>query len=310
MSGVNGILLVDKPVGMTSADVIRSLKKILAKKTKIGHLGTLDPFASGLLPVCIGSGTKIAQFLMAEKKGYTGTIRLGVQTDTQDVTGTVSRTAPVPEYSPDVLRELEHRFCGDILQTPPMYSAIKKNGVPLYKLAHQGLVVERQPRPAVIHHLSLEVQGQHTLGFSVSCSKGTYVRTLAADLGTALGCGGHLLSLKRTAFGPFGLADSLPLTTVLEGPERLKADLLSPSEALSHYRTIEVSPAVASSLHRGQQAPLRDMPPASAPHERIQLVTPDGTLVAVAQHHPAGWRLARVVQALQCENSVLESPPA
>ena len=295
MSGVNGILLVDKPVGMTSADVIHSLKKVLAKKTKVGHLGTLDPFASGVLPVCIGTGTKIAQFLMAEKKAYTGTIRLGIQTDTQDGTGTVSRTAPVPDYGPDVLRELECRFCGDILQTPPMYSAVKKNGVPLYKLARQGLVVDRQPRLAVIHRLSLEAQDRHTLGFSLICSKGTYVRTLAADLGADLGCGAHLLSLRRTAFGPFGLADSLPLTTILEGPDRLKADLLSPSQALGHYRTIEISPAVASSLRHGQQAPLRELPPASAPHELLQLVTPDGTLVALAQHHPPRWRLARVL---------------
>lgn len=295
MSRVNGILLVDKPVGMTSADVIRSLKKVLAKKTKIGHLGTLDPFASGVLPVCVGTGTKIAQFLMAENKAYTGTIRLGIQTDTQDGTGTISHTAPVPSYGPAVLRDLERRFCGNIVQTPPMYSAIKKNGVPLYKLARQGLVIERQPRPAVIYSLSLEARDPDLLGFSVRCSKGTYVRTLAADLGVALGCGAHLLSLRRTAFGPFGLADSLPLVTVLEGQDRLKAGLLSLSQALGHYRRIEISSAVASSLRHGQQSPLRELPPASAPHEIIQLVTPDGTLVALAQHSPPRWCLARVL---------------
>ncbi len=295
MSGVNGILLVDKPVGMTSADVIRSLKKILLKKTKIGHLGTLDPFASGVLPACIGTGTKIARFLMAENKVYTGTLRLGVQTDTQDGTGTISRTAPVPNYDRDVLRDLERRFCGDIVQIPPMYSAIKKNGVPLYKLARQGLVIERQPRPAVIHSLSLEARDRDTLGFSVSCSKGTYVRTLAADLGTALGCGAHLLSLRRTAFGLFRLANSLPLAVVLGEPERLKSALLSLSQALGHYRRLEVSQAVASSLRHGQQDPLRELPPASTPHEIIRLVTPDETLVALAQYHPPHWRLARVL---------------
>lgn len=295
MSGVNGILLVDKPVGMTSADVIRSLKKVLDKKTKIGHLGTLDPFASGMLPVCIGTGTKIAQFLMAENKTYSGTIRLGIQTDTQDVTGTISHTAPVPSYGPDVLRDLERRFCGNIVQTPPMYSAIKKNGVPLYKLARQGLVIERQPRPAVIHSLSLEARDPAILGFSVSCSKGTYVRTLAADLGAALGCGAHLLSLRRTAFGPFGLEDSLPLAVVSEGPSRLKDSLLSLSQALAHYRRVEISPRAVTSLRHGQQAPLRELPPASAPHEIIQLVALDGSVVALAQHHPTGWRLARVL---------------
>ena len=295
MSGVNGLLLVDKPVGMTSADVIRRLKKVLDKKAKIGHLGTLDPFASGVLPVCIGTGTKIAQFLMAENKAYSGTIRLGVQTDTQDVTGTISQTAPVPSYSPEVLRELERRFYGDIVQTPPMYSAIKQNGVPLYKLARRGLVVARQPRPAVIHRLSLEAQAPDTLGFSVSCSKGTYVRTLAADLGTALGCGAYLLSLRRTAFGPFALEDSLPLNTLLEEPDRLRAGLLSLSRALGHYRGVEISPSAVHLLRHGQQAPLAGLPPALAPHELIRLVAPDGTLVALAQHHPERWRLARVL---------------
>ncbi len=295
MSEVNGLLLVDKPVGMTSADVIRRLKKVLDKKTKIGHLGTLDPFASGLLPVCIGTGTKIAQFLMAENKAYSGTIRLGVQTDTQDVTGTISHTAPVPSYSSDVLRELERRFCGDIVQTPPMYSAIKKNGVPLYKLARRGLVVERQPRPAVIHRLSLEAQAPDTLGFSVNCSKGTYVRTLAADLGTALGCGAYLLSLRRTAFGPFGIEDSLPLHTLLEEPDRLRTGLLSLSRALGHYRGVEIASSAVHLLRHGQQAPLAELPPASAPGELIRLVAPDGTLVALAQHHPERWRLARVL---------------
>ncbi len=295
MSEVNGLLLVDKPVGMTSADVIRRLKKVLDKKTKIGHLGTLDPFASGVLPVCIGTGTKIAQFLMAENKAYSGTIRLGVQTDTQDVTGTISQTAPVPSYSSDVLRELERRFCGDIVQTPPMYSAIKKNGVPLYKLARQGLVVERQPRPAVIHRLSLEAQAPDTLSFSVSCSKGTYVRTLAADLGTALGCGAYLLSLRRTAFGPFRLEDSLPLQTLLEEPDRLRVGLLSLSRALGHYRGVEIAPSAVHLLRHGQQAPLAELPPASAPGELIRLVAPDGSLVALARHHPERWRLARVL---------------
>ena len=293
MSGVNGLLLVDKPVGMTSADVIRRLKKVLDKKAKIGHLGTLDPFASGVLPVCIGTGTKVAQFLMAENKAYTGTIRLGVQTDTQDVTGTISQTAPVPSYSPDVLREIERRFCGDIVQTPPMYSAIKQNGVPLYKLARRGLVVERQPRPAVIHRLSLEAQAPDTLGFSVACSKGTYVRTLAADLGAALGCGAYLLSLRRTAFGPFRLEDSLPLHTLLEKSDRLRTGLLS--RALGHYRGVEIAPSAVHLLRHGQQAPLAELPPASAPGELIRLVAPDGTLVALARHHPERWRLARVL---------------
>ena len=307
MSGVNGILLVDKPVGMTSADVIRHLKKSLRdhnklarpdkldKKEKIGHLGTLDPFASGLLPICIGAGTKIAQFLMAENKAYTGTIRLGLETDTLDATGTTTHTAPVPPTSAAVLRDLEQHFSGEILQTPPMYSAIKKNGVPLYKLARQGVVIEREARPVVIHAFDLTEGGPETLDFRVSCSKGTYIRTLAADLGTALGCGAHLLSLRRTAFGPFEIEETQPLSSVCEQLEQGEIPLLSLPQALSHYRSISLPAQAVNRIRNGQQEVLQELQPASCPQEIIQLLAPDGSLVAVAEQHQQQWRLARVL---------------
>ena len=314
MSGVNGILLVDKPVGMTSADVIRHLKKSLRgqnklskpnnqdkrdKKEKIGHLGTLDPFASGLLPICIGAGTKIAQFLMAENKTYTGTIRLGLETDTLDATGTTTRTAPVPPTSAAVLRDVEQRFCGEILQTPPMYSAIKKNGVPLYKLARQGVVIEREARPVLIHAFDLTEAGPEALDFRVSCSKGTYIRTLAADLGTALGCGAHLLSLRRTIFGPFGIEETQPLSSVCEQLEQGEIPLLSLIQALSHYRSVSLSAQAVNRIRNGQQEVLQELQPelqaASYPQKIIKLLAPDGSLVAIAEQQHHQWRLARVL---------------
>lgn len=304
MSGVDGILLVDKPVGMTSADVIRRLKKRLGgqdeqnklgRKEKVGHLGTLDPFASGLLPICMGAGTKIAQFLMAESKAYTGTIRLGLETDTLDATGTTTRRALVPPTSAAVLRELEKRFSGEIMQTPPMYSAIKKNGVPLYKLARQGVVIERKARPVVIHLCNLTEAGPEMLGFHVSCSKGTYIRTLAADIGTVLGCGAHLLSLRRTVFGPFVIEDAQPLSSVCEQLAQGEMPLLSLSQALSHYGSIHLSAQAVNRIRNGQQEALQRLKPASYQQEIIQLLAPDGSLVAVAEHHQQHWRLARVL---------------
>jgi tRNA pseudouridine55 synthase len=290
---LNGILLIDKPEGLSSAAVVRLVKKALALE-KIGHLGTLDPFASGLLPLCIGTGTKIAQFLMVERKAYTGAIRLGVETDTLDVTGAVTRVAPVPSYQQETLRDLEQRFLGDYRQTPPMYSALKRNGVPLYKLARRGVVIEREPRTVHIEHFSLAPLAHDTLTFAVTCSKGTYVRVLAADLGAALGCGAHLLSLRRTQFGEFSLIAALPLQSVLQGAE-LGSALLSPTQAMRRYRAWRISPELATKLRQGQQAALRSLPSATSSSEIASLLDANDELVAVVDNHKGQWRLVRVL---------------
>ena len=292
---MNGILLVDKPVGPTSADVIRTLKKNLDRKTKIGHLGTLDPFASGLLPVCVGTGTKIAQFLLVASKSYTGTIRLGSETDTLDATGTVTHTAPVASYDSATLHNLEQRFCGEVQQIPPMYSALKRNGAPLYKLARQGVVIEREPRLITIHNLRLQALATDTLQFSLSCSKGTYVRTLAADIGASLGCGAHLLTLRRTAFGPFSIEEASPLAQLVAKTKPEAYPLVSLSSALRHYPVITLSEHAVGLIRRGQQAILQELPLSSVSHQMAQLVTRDGALVALAEQRRGRWRLARVL---------------
>ena len=293
-SPLNGVLLIDKPEGLTSADVVRVVKKSL-RPQKIGHLGTLDPFASGLLPLCLGTATKIAQFLMAEHKAYTGTIRLGIETDTLDATGAITRTTPVPWHESDVLRDLERRFSGEYWQTPPMYSALKRDGVPLYKLARRGVVVDREPRKVIIETLVLTDAGGDTLHFFVSCSKGTYIRSLAADLGTALGCGAHLLTLRRTVFGPFSENEAIPLSVL---PDRLAQDtlpLLSLSQSLCHYRTLPISPQVATELRHGRQAILNNLPQIGSEQEVVQLLSEEGELIALARREMEQWRLVRVL---------------
>lgn len=291
---MNGVLLVDKAEGLTSAAVVRVVKKGLGGK-KVGHLGTLDPFASGLLPLCIGDATKIAQFLLTERKQYTGTIRLGVETDTLDATGKVLRESPIPAYSPEVLGELARRFCGAYWQTPPMYSAIKRQGVPLYKLARRGIEVERAPRQVVIEEFTLTPAEHDTLRFFLSCSKGTYVRSLAADVGAALGCGAHLATLRRTAVGPFTVNDAVPFAALDERIRHGTLPLLSVSQALGHYRAFPLPPEAVTRLRRGQQEVLRSLPAAGEIREVVQLLGPDGELVALAEQRHGKWHLVRVL---------------
>ncbi|OFV87008.1 MAG: tRNA pseudouridine(55) synthase TruB, partial [Acidobacteria bacterium RBG_16_68_9] len=204
---MNGILILDKPEGLTSAEVVRRVKRRL--RVKVGHLGTLDPFASGVLPLCIGDGTKIAQFLNTATKTYEGTIRLGAATDTGDCTGVVARTAPIPAFGSEDLRAVERQFQGPYTQVPPMYSALKQGGVPLYKLARQGVEVERSGRLVHIESLRLCRADEASLDFEVSCSKGTYVRVLAEDVAAALGTAAHVSVLRRTRFGEFTLSHAV-----------------------------------------------------------------------------------------------------
>lgn len=290
---MNGILLVDKPEGLSSAAVVRLVKKTF-QVNKVGHLGTLDPFASGLLPLCVGTGTKIAQFLMAERKSYTGVIRLGVETNTLDATGTVTRIAPLPREKEGKLQALESRFLGEYWQIPPMYSALKRNGVPLYKLARRGVVVERKPRKVLIEHFSLTSLASDLLSFSLTCSKGAYVRVLASDIGKILGCGAHLVTLRRTAFGQFDIEAALPLQKLLDQQvDALKA-LLSPAQAMRHYQSVRVSSETAFQLRQGRQEILSQLLDVTNEPAIAVLLDPTDELAAVVENRQSQWRLARV----------------
>ncbi len=293
MAGLDGLLLIDKPQGPTSAEVVRILKKALAVK-KIGHLGTLDPFASGLLPLCLGAGTKLSPFLMAEQKAYTGTLQLGVETDTLDCTGTVTRTAPVPDCPPLRLRAIERQFMGDSWQTPPMYSALKRKGVPLYKLARQGIEVAREPRRVHISHLALTRGEPPAIHFSVSCSKGTYIRVLAADIGRALNSLAHLTRLRRTAFGAFSIDQAVPLSQVRSPQPGQPLPLLPLAQATRSYRTFVVPAPEAALIRHGQQAVLRTLPAARGAGEAARILSAERELIAIVTAERGSWKLARV----------------
>ena len=200
-----GILLVDKPSGITSHDIVDRLRRKLKMK-KIGHAGTLDPLATGLMIMLIGKATKVSQFLISLDKAYEGTFKLGVETDSQDSDGEVVETKDFPEnLSEEIIGDAMKEFLGDQYQTPPMFSAKKINGVPLYKMARKGKTVEREPRVIRINELSLQGWDSPEGRFFMDCSKGTYVRTVFHDLGQKLDCGGHLTSLRRTKINDFSI---------------------------------------------------------------------------------------------------------
>jgi len=209
----DGVLLVDKAEGMTSHDVVALARRKLATK-KIGHCGTLDPIATGLLLLTIGRGTKVQDLLMSEDKEYSGTFVLGVTTDTQDREGEVIQQRSVPELDEPQIRTAFEKFRGDFYQVPPMVSAKKQGGVPLYKLARQGKVVEREPRLVHVYRYTVDRIALPEIDFSVLCSKGFYVRTYVHDIGEALGCGAHLKSLRRTRSGRFDVANAISVAEI------------------------------------------------------------------------------------------------
>ena len=235
----NGILVIDKPSDWTSHDVVAKLRGILHVK-RIGHAGTLDPVATGVLPVFVGRATRAVEFAAEREKEYVAGLRLGISTDTQDITGSVLETRPASVSRADVEQVLD-RFRGDILQVPPMYSAVKKNGKKLYELARRGEEVEREPRPITIYALELVEQVTETdYILRVLCSKGTYVRTLCHDIGQALGCGGTLYSLRRTRAAGFDLSQAVTLEQVA-GAEEPAALLLPVASYFDCYPPLPLS---------------------------------------------------------------------
>ncbi|HEX2852343.1 MAG TPA: tRNA pseudouridine(55) synthase TruB [Opitutaceae bacterium] len=210
---MEGVLLVDKPRDHTSHDVVARLRGIL-KTRRIGHAGTLDPMATGLLVILVGKATRISQYLVSLDKEYEGTVELGKVTDSQDAEGEVMETRPVPPLTEDEVKAAIKTFLGDQYQIPPMYSAIKIGGVPLYKSARKGVEVEREPRFIRVMNWDLTRFALPHLDFRLRCTKGTYVRTLAHDLGQKLGCGGHLSALRRTATDKFHVSQSLTLEQI------------------------------------------------------------------------------------------------
>lgn len=270
---MTGIICLDKPAEMTSFGAVARMRRI-ANEKKIGHCGTLDPMATGVLPLLLGNTTRFLEFLPDSGKHYRARIRLGTVTDTLDITGTVLETREVKACAEDILKLLP-RFRGEIMQVPPMYSAVSKNGVRLYELARKGIEIEREARPVTIESLELTDfdDNAHEYELEISCSKGTYIRTLASDIGEALGCGAAMTALRRTRAAGFALGQCISLEQAQEYAENgtLEEHLLPIDAALGDYPTVRVTAAQGKRFSNGGALAL----------ERLHISAADGACLRV-----------------------------
>lgn len=299
---LHGILVVDKPGGMTSADVVARVKKILGA-TRVGHTGTLDPMATGVLPIAVGEGTKLAPFLLAEDKAYEGELELGFTTTTLDVEGEVTGRADPSGVTAEGLRAAMAAWVGDHAQIPPMVSALKHGGRRLYELAREGKEVERAPRAIHLKHFELLSFSAPRGRFRVACSKGTYVRSLVRDVGEALGCGATLTALRRTQAGRFGLDMAIPLDAVRLGA----IALVDPATALGHLPEVRLDAAGVRIVVCGKPM---DAPSGWAEGQLARLLGPGGALVGVAEVKAEGPTETgtRRLRSLRVFNYGLTSP--
>jgi len=252
---ISGVLLLDKPLGLSSNKALQEVKNLLFAR-KAGHTGSLDPLATGLLAICFGEATKVANYIFDADKHYRATAKLGQTTTTGDLEGDILDEKPVPEFDQAQLESILDVFTGEIMQVPPMYSALKHNGEPLYKLARQGIEIEREPRPVTIYSLKLVEFSSDTFTVDVVCSRGTYIRTLLEDIGLKMGCGAHVTALRRTALGPFDEDDMVTMDVLRDAEQNDRVALnnyVRPMEqALVHWPAVKLSPDAAYYLRQGQ----------------------------------------------------------
>ena len=270
---MNGILLVDKPQGWTSHDVVAKLRGVLGER-RIGHSGTLDPMATGLLVVFLGRATRAVQFAEAHEKTYLADMRTGIVTDTQDITGEVLKTSGIRPKREELLSVLPE-FTGELMQLPPMYSAVKINGQRLYKLARNGVEIQRQPRPITIGELSLLGEGEGDFSLRIRCSKGTYIRTLVNDIGEKMGCGAALSSLRRITSGDFSISQAYTLEQIIQAAEESRAEgLLLPVDSLfSLYPPLSVNDEQLKKCLCGSSVPIAE------PDGEYRFYAPDGSFL-------------------------------
>ncbi len=295
MSTLHGVLVVDKPGGMTSAAVVARVKRLLGAK-RVGHTGTLDPMATGVLPVCVGEGTKVAGYLLAADKSYEGELELGAETSTLDAQGEVTRERRDAAATVDRARLLAAmaELTGPIQQIPPMFSALKHGGRRLHELARAGQEVERAPRSIRVDRFELASFSPPRARFAVDCSKGTYVRSLVADVGQSLGCGAHLTALRRTRSGQFSLANAMQLADITY--ELAQEQLIDPAEAVAHMPGILVPADAIPGIGNGQRLPWSDVfgPEMPPPAGIVRLLLPKGELLALAVVEEGRLRYQRV----------------
>ena len=286
---MNGVLIIDKPQGVTSFDIVRQVRRLCGVR-RVGHAGTLDPLATGVLPVAVGSATRLVEYMMAGDKTYQATLKLGASTDTQDSEGKVLEEGDWRHVDRTTLDAAVAGFVGVIEQLPPMYSALKKDGKPLYQLARQGIEIDRQTRSIKIDSLQVDDFAPPFVTFTVRCSKGTYVRTLCHDLGLKLNCFAHMTALRRLSCGLFD-------ATVSHTPEALQClveqgkplPLLSPAEVLADWPALTVAGPVLGRLRDGVAPDMTDLDVSGLVPDELVCFLADGVLVAVARFAPGGY---------------------
>ena len=302
-----GILVVDKPGGVTSFDMVALLRRRLGVR-RIGHAGTLDPAAVGVLPLLIGEATKLVPYLADEDKEYVATIRFGVTTDSQDLTGRVLTTAAVPALTRDGLITATRPFVGRIRQVPPMFSAVHSEGRRLYELAREGIEVPREPREVVVHHIVVDAVAEATATLRIVCGRGTYVRTLAADLGAALGCGAAVERLIRTRVGPFDRTGTMSAAEIAAAiPEDLWSRVLPPQSALGHWSAVHLAPSATMAFIHGQSVDVTG--PVDGSHRFVRVHDQRGLMVGVGELTDGG-RTVKPTRILHADRSGTRVLPA
>jgi tRNA pseudouridine55 synthase len=288
---MNGVVVVDKPRGITSFDVVARVRRATGTR-RVGHSGTLDPMATGVLPVCVGEATKLVPFLMAAEKTYQAEALFGITTDTLDADGEVKEIRDASHLTRDAVAAALGEFVGVIYQRPPMHSALRVDGRRLYELAREGKEVEREARPVEVHAAELSefsaVAGRVTARVVVQCGKGTYIRSLMADLGDRLGVGAHLIALRRTRVGAFTEAQAVPIERVGEG------SLIALADALAGLPSIRLDELQARDIRDGKLSAVAALRPPEIASPYVRLLRADGTLLAVAESDAGNLRLARV----------------
>lgn len=288
---LHGFLNIDKPQGMTSTDVVRVVKRN-ARQKRVGHGGTLDPMATGVLPIALGNATRLLEYLLEEeRKAYTATLRLGITTDSDDAEGAVIAEAPIPPLDPALIESVLSKFRGAIDQVPPQYAAIRVDGKRMYEYAREGKHIELPARPITIEQLDLLAWDAQQLTIAVDCSKGTYIRAIARDIGALLGCGAHLTALRRTRAGAFELGNSIGLAELDQRPEAFAAALLPPQAAIANWTLINLADAVVADVRMGRVVQV------DSQAERVGLLDQAGQLVAIAVLRETGYQPIKVFAA-------------
>jgi tRNA pseudouridine55 synthase len=284
-----GFLNVDKPLGLTSHDVVARVRRKLKMK-KVGHAGTLDPLATGVLVICLGRATRLSEYAMASTKSYRAVVHFGIKTATYDAEGEILETHEAGYITRDMVEQILPRFMGDIEQLPPMYSAIKQDGKKLYELARAGQMVERKPRPVRIESLEIKDWASPQFTLDVTCGSGTYIRSLAHDIGDALGVGAYLAGLIRTQSGVFSLDNAVSLSDFLDDPD-WQRHLLPPDVTLTHFPAIHLNDVDADHIRHGR----RILPVESLEADFARAYAPDGTFMALLRKTDGSeWRPYKV----------------